>query len=93
MVHLTAPPVRLERRSPSRVNDDPMRGEAPSVIRCLERIRGEYLEMPGLSLTEQQAERLWGFDPTVCQALLDALAQSGFLRRTANGTYVRGEDV
>jgi hypothetical protein len=25
-----------------------------------DRVRGEYLEMPGLSLTEPQAQRLWG---------------------------------
>ena len=41
--------------------------------RIIERIRGEYLEMPGLRLTPQQAQRLCGVDQTVCKAVLDAL--------------------
>jgi hypothetical protein len=28
-----------------------------------QRIEGEYHEMPGLKLTEAQAQRLWGLDP------------------------------
>lgn len=65
----------------------------PRVVEWLERVRGEYLEMPGLSLTEAQAQRLWGFDPTLCRALLDALAQTGFLHRTGSGAYVRGDNA
>ena len=56
----------------------------------LERVRGEYREMPGMSLTERQAQRLWGLDPTACRTLFDALLQTGFLRRTSRG-YVRAE--
>lgn len=55
----------------------------------LARIRGEYLEMPGLSLTAVQAQRLWGLDGDACGLLLEALLQSGFLRRTTQGEYVR----
>ena len=51
--------------------------------------RGEYLEMPGLSLTAIQAQRLWGLDGDACGLLLEALLQSGFLRRTTQGEYVR----
>jgi hypothetical protein len=53
------------------------------------RIEGEYHEMPGLKLTEAQARRLWGLDPTTCRVVLAALTQKRFLRRTANGMYVR----
>ena len=67
--------------------------EERQVVEWLERVRGEYLEMPGLSLTEEQAQRLWGFDPTLCRALLDALAQTGFLHRTGSGAYVRGDNA
>jgi hypothetical protein len=54
-----------------------------------QRVRGEYLEMPGLSLTERQAQRLWHLDPEACEALFKALVETGFLRRTARGGYVR----
>jgi len=57
----------------------------------LDRIRGEYLEMPGLSLTERQAQRLWGLDHEACKTLLEALLQTGFLRRTERGSYVRAD--
>jgi hypothetical protein len=54
-----------------------------------ERIRAEYLEMPGLHLTERQAERLWGLDESTCEAVLVALEEEKFLRRTQAGTYSR----
>jgi hypothetical protein len=34
------------------------------------RIRGEYIEMPGLRLTVTQAQRLWGLDRTACETVL-----------------------
>ena len=55
----------------------------------IRRVRGEYLEMPGLSLTLSQAQRLWGLDPTLCGAVLDALVATRFLTRTHRGHYVR----
>jgi hypothetical protein len=60
-----------------------------SVDAMVRRVRGEYLEMPGLSLTERQAQRLWHLEPEVCRLLLKALVDSGFLRRTSHGGYVR----
>ena len=53
------------------------------------RIEGEYHEMPGLKLTEAQARRLWGLDPNTCRVVLVTLMQERFLRRTADGMYVR----
>jgi hypothetical protein len=58
-------------------------------MNLLERIRGEYLEMPGLRLTLAQATRLWGLSPSIAGGLLDALAGDGFLARTAGGVYYR----
>jgi hypothetical protein len=55
------------------------------------RIRMEYLEMPGLSLTVPQAQRLWGLDRTTCEAALDVLVDARFLRRRCNGMFVRFE--
>ena len=56
----------------------------------LQRIEGEYREMPGLSVTAPQAQRLWGIDRTTCAFVLMTLIERGVLRRTHNGTYVRG---
>lgn len=53
------------------------------------RIRAEYLEMPGLSLTEEQACRFWGLDRRACATLLDELVAERFLRRTRDGAFVR----
>ena len=53
----------------------------------LRRIRGEYLEMPGLRLQPEQARRLWGLDAQTCIHLLQALVDKGFLCRGADGTY------
>ena len=56
----------------------------------LQKIEGEYREMPGLSVTAPQAQRLWGLDSTTCGFVLMTLIQRGILKRTASGTYVRG---
>lgn len=53
------------------------------------RVRNEYLEMPGLSLTVGQAQRMWQLRRTDCEDLLEALVHSGFLARTAAGAFVR----
>ena len=55
----------------------------------LERLRGEFLEMPGLQLTVTQVRRLCGIDPAACQTMLDALVEAKFLCRTVDGRYVR----
>jgi hypothetical protein len=52
-------------------------------------IRAEYLEIPGLSLTAPQAQRMWGLDPDICRTLLDEMVQEKFLRRTHQNCYVR----
>lgn len=52
-------------------------------------VRSEFVEMPGLSLTKPQAQRLWGFDPLICEGVLEALVDAEFLRRTRDGFYVR----
>jgi hypothetical protein len=51
-------------------------------------VRDEYLEMPGLCLTVPQIQRLWGFDPSVCESVLAELVSTGFLRCTPGGEYV-----
>lgn len=53
------------------------------------RVRAEYLEMPGLTLTRWQMRRLWLLDASVCDAVVDALVASGFLRCRPDNTYAR----
>jgi len=57
----------------------------------VERVRCEFLEMPGLRLTLPQASRLWGLDLPSCEAVMDVLIRSAFLRRTASGAVARIE--
>ena len=54
----------------------------------LRRVRGEFLEMPGMRLTEAQARRLWGLDAASCHALLAALVDAKFLFRTRDGAFM-----
>ena len=58
----------------------------------IRRISGEYLEMPGLRLTTEQAQRLWGLDYQSCCDLLGELVASSFLIRTADGRYARASE-
>jgi DNA-binding IclR family transcriptional regulator len=62
-----------------------------SWLRLTARVRGEYLEMPGLELTAAQAIRLLGLEPPICNRLLSDLVASGFLRQRSDGRYVRGD--
>jgi hypothetical protein len=54
-------------------------------------VKGEFLEMPGLRLTEPQARRLWGLDAASCGALLRTLVETKFLFRTRDGAFMRVE--
>jgi len=56
------------------------------------RIYSEYLEMPGMRLTCQQAQRLWGLDALTCARSLDYLVEARFLLRTSVETYARLTD-
>ena len=58
----------------------------------LERLRGEYLEMPGLKLRIEQVQRLCGIEQTMCTLVLDALVKADFLSLRSDGTYVRLTD-
>jgi hypothetical protein len=55
------------------------------------RIRGEFLEMPGLRLTLRQAMRLWHLDAETCEAALRLLVEHRFLVHGAHGTFRRLE--
>jgi hypothetical protein len=63
--------------------------ESALVDRLLQRARSEFLEMPGLRLTQAHAARLWSLDPELFAALLARLVESRFLARTSDDAFVR----
>ena len=67
----------------------PEHSRSTSDEHLLRRARGEFLEMPGLRLTCEQAQRLWGLDDRTCSSLLDRLVDLKFLIRGSDGTYAR----
>jgi len=67
------------------------RGTDVTVRDWMDLIRAEYLEMPGLSLTGPQFERMWNLTPDLAEILLQELQRVCFLRRTKKGTYVRAD--
>ena len=63
----------------------------PLTLEQLERrLLREYLYLPGLSLSLEQAARLVDVDAPVCQQVLNQLVNGHALARSESGTYVRG---
>ena len=56
---------------------------------AMARARAEFLEMPGLKLTMEQAARLWSLDRETCRAVLLALVKLGFLTTTRDASFIR----
>jgi hypothetical protein len=75
----------------------PSRGRAPLrgklMESALQRLRGEFLEMPGLQLTFRQIQRFCGIEECECKAALDALVRAKFLCLKRDGTYARWSDI
>jgi hypothetical protein len=59
----------------------------------LERMRAEFLDMPGLCLTFQQARRLWSLDARTCETALARLVAARFLARRPDGLYARSSEA
>ena len=57
-----------------------------------ERLRAEFLEMPGLRLTQQQVQRLCGIEPKICQLVLQELVNARFLAVKPDGSYTRSTE-
>lgn len=55
----------------------------------MEQVRAEYAEMPGLSITLPQAQRLWAVDQPTCEEVFAFLVALGVLRRTSKGRFIR----
>jgi hypothetical protein len=50
-------------------------------------IVGTYLEMPGLSLSLNEATRFFGLRDTTCRVVLSDLVNDGRLYRSPDGHY------
>lgn len=55
----------------------------------VERIRAEFIEQPGLRLTESQGCRLWQVDRPTLRRVLGTLTDTAFLASTPDGRYAR----
>ena len=74
-----------------RDNNPPQESVArtPALDDVLNRVKGEYKEMPGMCVTRTQAQRLWGLDSATCERVLTTLLERGVVRRTSRGMYVK----
>jgi hypothetical protein len=61
------------------------------LMEVIRRVRGEFLEMPGLRLTPEQARRLWRLDEAACEQVLGVLVDARFLARTRDGAFIRDD--
>jgi hypothetical protein len=67
-----------------------------TVQAVIERVRAEFMEMPGLRLTPEQVQRLCGVERLLCARVLDTLVETKFLCVKPSGAYARlteGADV
>ena len=55
----------------------------------LNRVRSEFIEMPGLRLRLEQAQRLWNLDRHLCEVVLHSLVETNFLRQYPDDAYSR----
>ncbi len=61
----------------------------PDIDVLVASVRREFEEMPGLTLTAEQARRLWALEPRMCGAVLERLVQTGYLCQTESGHYAK----
>ena len=67
----------------------PVSGGPLSFTGAVNRVRAEFIEMPGMQLTLPQAARLCQLELTSCEAVLTALVDAKFLIRTRNHRFAR----
>jgi hypothetical protein len=54
-----------------------------------ERVKAEFEEMPGMTLTMPQASRLFGLEQDVCRRIVERLVTAAYLRYTQSGAVTR----
>lgn len=72
---------------PTPVSADPLRW-----VTLMQRVRTEYEEMPGLSVTVAQASRLWKMDAPTAREVLNAMVDVGYLSAGPRGFTLRAFD-
>ncbi len=63
--------------------------DQPRHQQASQRIRAEYVEMPGMLLTPLQVQRLCDVPSSLCKVVLDDLVRAKFLYVAPNGSYAR----
>jgi Fic family protein len=81
---VTVPSQRI-----STIGDEEADMRLMQVDDAVELMRMEYAELPGLTLTFWQAQRLWNLSIDECARALKTLVESEFLARTDDGAYVQ----
>lgn len=66
-----------------------LHARAMSFAAVVDRVRGDFTEMPEMELTLPQAVRLWTLGMDDCRFVIDALVDAGFLAWTPRRTIVR----
>ena len=56
-----------------------------------EQLTAQFMELPGLRLTLQQAARLLHIDRVMSEDVINILLDAAFLRRMPDGTVVRAD--
>jgi predicted transcriptional regulator of viral defense system len=90
ILSLTEPPWqrRMNVNVKAKVRED-ISSRSGGTHTLLEQIQAEYAEMPGLSVTLPQAQRLWAVDQTTCEEVFSRLISRGVLKRTSKGRFIR----
>jgi hypothetical protein len=60
-----------------------------SIDGLLRRVESEFIELPGMKLTLEQAQRLWSLDEETCRTVLALLVDRQFLFVGADRKYRR----
>ena len=60
-----------------------------NVTRVIDRVRAEFNEMPGMTLTVPQASKLFGLDEELCRSVVEQLVSAEYLRKTESGAVTR----
>ena len=64
-----------------------------TLIRALDLVRSQFLEMPGLPPTEPQTAKLFAMDAEVCALVLERLIETRFLVRTRDARLAPASEV
>ena len=82
-------PAAVRTADRRRSHRDSSHGE-PSRAQLIALILGTYAQMPGLSVDEREAARLFGLRESTCRIVMSDLMRDGQLTRTADGRYRKG---